>query len=79
MTETMTIATEGGTEFERPRESFTPIEWRTHVLREGRRLLDLHGLQDWSIGIDIKPRRRLGSAVLTIPSKRSGPILSKAA
>ena len=60
MTETMTIATDGGTEFERPRESFTPIEWRTHVLREGRRLLDLHGLQDWSIGIDIKPRRRLG-------------------
>jgi hypothetical protein len=60
MTETMTIATDGGTEFERPRESFTPIEWRTHVLREGRRLLDLHGLDDWSIGIDTKPRNRLG-------------------
>lgn len=70
MTETMTIATDGGTEFERPRESFTPIEWRTHVLREGRRLLDLHGLSDWSIGIDTKPRTRLGMCDL-IPRRIS--------
>jgi hypothetical protein len=30
------------------------------ALREGRRMLDQHGLQEWSFGIDSRPKRRQG-------------------